>query len=369
MTAHRIIPSADISSARATVTNWENQLRNIIDGYKSYTSISHAVQKDAVQNGWDARTDKRHGKGWSMEFELIKSKSGNSYLTITDTGTTGLTGRVLTAAELLADLPAEERWGRFENVAFTKNQEEEAIGARGRGKFIFVGASKDKTILYDTVKADGSYRFGFRTIVLTDSPVNSFDDDAGRDKLVQYVKKDFAPIDRTGTRIIIVNPVDELVGAITSGEFLRYLEETWWEIILRYDANICVTNSGDKKTVKIPHDFKLPDSDTSSIKVWKKDNIDITFGGATHRIKHLHFACNLRNEVAEDIRGVAIQRSGMKVCAINIPYVPRNFANSFYGYVSFDRDLDFVMQKQEGIEHYSFEFRKGVALAVKRKLE
>lgn len=130
----------NLNKTRRTVINWPNELKEIVDRYRGWTSISHGVQKDAVQNAWDARIERDDPKQWQLEFELIESKDFNLFV-FTDQGTTGLTGKVLSTEELQLDLPIEERWGRFENVAFTKEPSEKALGARGRGKFIFVGAS------------------------------------------------------------------------------------------------------------------------------------------------------------------------------------------------------------------------------------
>jgi hypothetical protein len=35
--------------ARPTVRNWPEDVRAIVDSYRSYTTISHAVQKDAIR--------------------------------------------------------------------------------------------------------------------------------------------------------------------------------------------------------------------------------------------------------------------------------------------------------------------------------
>jgi len=316
-----IIPTEDIFASRSTIINWKNHLSAIVDGYRECHSITHGVQKDAVQNAWDARINKHTGADWHLEFKLIKGGKGYTYLTITDSGTTGLTGRVLSSVELQEDLPPEERWGRFENVAFTKAPEEEALGARGRGKFIFVGASENLTILYDTLKPDGTYRFGFRVIELTDSKVNSFDDDSGREKLKQYTNGNLEPLSVIGTRVIIVNPISEMVDAINSGDFLRYIEETWWETIKKHGVKISIVTPKNIEVAKIPKELKLYENDSSSVKTWTKNNISIRAGGDEYRIKRLHFVCNLRGPVPEDIRGVSIQRGGLKVCSIQIPYV------------------------------------------------
>lgn len=151
---------------RETVVNWLNLVLQIVDGYKAQgRGIAHGVQKDAVQNSWDARLDKKAGRGWKMQFQLATT-GGKEIFAFTDQGTCGLTGRVLRPEEMEEDLPEDERWGRFESLAFTKSAQGTMIplGSRGRGKFIFVGASKDYNIFYDTLRSDGTYRLGTRTL-------------------------------------------------------------------------------------------------------------------------------------------------------------------------------------------------------------
>lgn len=221
---------------RRTVRNWPEDVRAIVDGYRAHTTIPHAVQKDAIQNAWSAKNNNK-GRGWSFTFELIEVRDRN-FLVMTDEGTTGLTGRVLTPEEYEMDLPREERWGRFEGVAFTQPREERTLGSRGRGKFIFVGASKEYTILYDTLRDDGIYRFGFRTVTRTESPLHAVDGQDGKRMLSEITGGLIAPLSSVGTRVVIVDPVDELIEDIKNGNFLRCISETWWEIILKYNTNV-----------------------------------------------------------------------------------------------------------------------------------
>ena len=207
---------------RRTVRNWPEDVRAIVDGYRAYTTIPHAVQKDAIQNGWSARKNNK-GKGWSFTFELVKGLS-ERFLLMTDEGTSGLTGKVLTPEEYEMELPSEERWGRFEGVAFTQPRAERTLGSRGRGKFIFVGASKEHTILYDTLREDGNYRFGFRTVEKTESPICAIDGDEGKLKLLKMTGNLISPLSVAGTRVIIVNPDDELIEDIKS----RSLYSLYW---------------------------------------------------------------------------------------------------------------------------------------------
>jgi hypothetical protein len=361
-----------LRAPRHTVINWPNKVIDIVDGYKEHRGVSHGVQKDAIQNGWDARINKRYGKGWSLVFELVKGKYGRTFLTMTDKGTTGLTGRVLQSEELQEDLPPEERWGRFENVAFTKGPSEEALGSRGKGKFIFVGASKNYTILYDTLREDGIYRFGYRTVKLTDSPIDAFDNNEGKKLLTKLTEGVLTPLSEIGTRVIIVDPIDEVIRSIESGNFLRFIGETWWEIISKfskYGVQILVKQNGSKERATIPNEFALPEMDNDTYKVWFKKEIKIKYMGVKYVIKRLHIVRNTTFPVPDDIRGVAIQRGGMKICPIYIRYVPQEIADSVYGYITFDKKLDKALLVDEGSEHYSYNFGRGLPRKIKLLIE
>lgn len=357
----------NIERARPTVINWQNEVTSIADGYRMHRGIAHGVQKDAVQNAWDARANKR-GTGWACAFELNKSPDGVVYLSFTDTGTFGLTGRVLEPEELEKDLPAEERWGRFENVAFTKEPSEEALGSRGRGKFVFLAASKQYIVLYDSLRGDGSYRFGYRTVQRTQSPIDAFDGGKGREELQRITNGFFEPLGKVGTRVIIVEPIEELVEDIRSGRFLRYIGETWWELLTKYKAAITVGYQGEVSKAAPPTQFELPTEDCRAFKVWRKENATLWIDSGCYRVKTLHVVYSDR-PVPEDIRGIAIQRGGMKVTSLPMQFVPRGIAARVYGYITVEKSLETALLKDEGIEHYSYDFRKVFPKAVRRFVE
>ena len=233
--------SLDRSEGRAININWENELSRIADSYPY--GIAHGVQKDAVQNGWDARLDKKSGRRWKFVFELHEI-DGHRFVSMTDCGTHGLTGRVLQGEDLTADLPIAERWGRFENLAFTKDPSKEALGARGQGKFIFVAASNTHCIVYDSRRSDGSYRLGTRAIrSITENLSWSWDGEEAGEKLRTFCET-LRPLTRGGTRVIIDDPIDELVDDLISGRFLANIEDTWWEVIEKHNAKIGVVVCG-----------------------------------------------------------------------------------------------------------------------------
>lgn len=352
---------------RRTVRNWPDDVKTIVDGYREHTVIAHAVQKDAIQNSWSAKVNRR-GDGWNITFELAEARD-RKFLLITDVGTTGLTGRILMPEEYEMDLPAEERWGRFEGVAFTQPRAERTLGSRGRGKFIFVGASKEYTILYDTLRGDGTYRFGFRTVIKTESPVMAYDGELGKQKIREMTGNLISPISSVGTRIIIVNPLDEVVHDIRRGSLFRYIGETWWEILAKYNASITIRVDGRERLVGIPPDFNLNEEDSERVKVWVKKNQRIPGGLSGANIKNLHLIYKTDGPISEDLRGVAIQRDGMKICVIEPKYMGREIADRLYGYVNFDAQTEELLLDDEGIEHYNYDFRKALPGAIKRFVE
>ena len=211
------------------------------------------------------------------------------------------------------------------------------------------------------------YRFGFRTIEVTESPVDAKDGDAGRDLLTRLTEGAIQPLSIVGTRVIIVDPIDELLDDIKTGQFLRYIGETWWEIIQKFNAEIYVVSDGAESQAKIPEEFSLPEEDSREFKVWLKTGDKIP--GADLRIKRLHIVRNMKGSVPEDLRGVAIQRGGMKVCTIRMPYVPAEIAASVYGYMTLERDLEQALLPHENPEHYGFDFRKPVPKALRHYIE
>ena len=355
---------------RDTIIDWKNIVEQIVAAYRVRRGLVHGVQKDAIQNSWDARVYKK-GKDWKITFELVKQKD-RTFFVITDHGTYGLTGRILTKEEMESEekLPENERWGRFEGLGFLKAPLGGTLGARGRGKFVFVGASKTNTILYDSLRINGSYRFGFRYVTRTRSPVWAGNEERGKSKLVEMTGSIFKPLDVVGTRVIIVDPCKELVNGVTSGLFMRYIEETWWEIIKKYGANIVVRARGMENTAQMPSGFDLPETDSKQYRIWIKKNKKVTIGRTTFKIKKLHIVSMRSGNVPDDIRGVAIQRGGMKICCIDPPrYIPWEIARSIYGFITLDPQTERGLQEDEDVEHYSYDFRRTLPNAIRRYIE
>ncbi|MBN1639107.1 MAG: hypothetical protein JW866_09075 [Ignavibacteriales bacterium] len=356
----------DLANGRETTINWQNVVKNIVDEYENKKGIVHGVQKDAIQNGWDARIDEK-GKGWTYKFQLYREAGGLVYLTMTDSGTHGLTGRILSPEEMEEDLPIEERWGRFESLAFTKDNEVGTLGARGQGKFIFVGASKKKQIYYDSLRIDGTYRLGTRAIRgRTSSPVMHWDDEDGQTLLRERFPS-LQPLGSSGTRVIIVDPIDEIIEAINNRSWEENVADTWWELLQKYKIKITVKNLEENHEVVVPqYILDMPSEDKDVVKVWNKKNETIDISGEQYRIKRLHLVSKSTDGLPEHIKGVAIQRNGMKVCTELPPRsIGIDIGDGIYGYIQFDKKLDELMALAESVTHYDFDWRRTGARQVR----
>lgn len=345
--------------------NYIQMAKNILDGY-SY-GLSHGFQKDAIQNGWDARRSSSRAfikENWEFTVELTKIGSKEVIILI-DKGTTGLTGS-MTSEDIHedTDLPQDERWARWESMAFQK-EGGSSLGARGQGKMVFIAASEVHKIYYDSLRDDGTYRYGWTQATIRDCDVWHLDGEAAKTR----IKEDFelSPLREEGTRVIIPEPVEELREAIKDGSLLKFIEETWWPIILKYEVKIRVTADGKNHTATVPSLFPIDvGKESKSFKTWAKENITVKFQNQNYTIKRICFACDLNNEQEEWVQGVACFRIGMKV--ETIPFTTRSFEKNFFGYAEFDNRTDEELRKLEMPNHYNFK-PTGLWRVIKEKIK
>jgi len=358
MKIHDVVPDAIFQER---TTNYIQLAKNIADDYGYAHSplsnrLSHGIQKDAIQNGWDAKEKETHKfiqNNWKFEFELADIKGGKALL-MTDYGTTGLTGN-LTADQLklkgipAEDLPKDERWVRWESLGFTKV---EGLGARGQGKMIFMLASKDHTIFYDSLRIDGSYRLGGSTATETGCPIFHYDGEEA--KTIILSKLGLQPLTHQGTRVIIVNPVDEVVDDIYNGDFLKFVEETWWPNIHKYSVEISLKYDSKVTKAKIPAIFPISKEmpEDKNFKTWVGDEEYFKKKHTGFKIKRLCAAANLQEEVGELYQGIACFRDGMKIDVVGFP--EKLFRSKVFGYIEFDHDLEKELRAIEKPTHYAF---------------
>jgi len=329
--------------------------KNTLESYP--LSLEHGIQKDAIQNGWDAcikKTQNYVKNNWKFEFELIE-RPDLKMLIMSDFGTHGLSGK-MTAKDVTEDEnpPEEERWARWESLAFGKGDEEN-LGARGQGKMIFIAASKDHAIFYDSLRGDGSYRMGVTQATHKGCPILHYDGDDGRKKIEECLG--LKAIDHQGTRVIIRNPEEEVIESIKNRDLLRFVEETWWPIIIKFGAEINIKYEGNILRANPPDFFPITKKteETKTFKIWckeDKDEIEFKFEKSQYKIKRACFACDLEKDAPEIHRGVAVFRGNMKVDIVKFPN--KILRDKVYGYVEFEPDLDIALRKIELPNHYGF---------------
>ena len=372
----------DPKNRRSLVINVRAVVDQLIAGYKDKERrVSHWVQKDGIQNSWDARKDPKNTKqNWKCEFELIE-RGKDTFVTITDYGTWGLTGRRYDRKDLeQKDLPRNERWCRFENFAFANQnvKDQHLLGSRGRGKFVFSGASDNMTTLYDTLRDDKVYRLGMRTVEKLDAPNDFAEDQKAKDILKTKTNGILAPLNHVGSRIIIMNPTQELVDDIKDGHMEQFISETWWEIIESFGAKIIVKHSGKQSTAK-PFTETLPHSAMTSTKISRpvtsaeqktfiRNSVPIP--DSKFRIKKLYILYDPDRTFDDRQLGISIQRAGMSITRHDMKELGSGLSEHMTGYVTLESGFENEMRKTEGPEHYSYNWSakptKGLSFILKK---
>ena len=355
--------SINWSTACPRAANYIQISKNLADTYDDF-GVPHGVQKDAIQNGRDAVI----GKGpLRFSFAVIKNTSG-SFLAMTDEGTSGLTGAVIEAEDLEKlgeDLSEEERWARFESFAFTKSNPD-ALGARGQGKFIFLAASKDYTIYYDSYRTDGSYRLGATKATIIGCPMLHWDGEEGKRQLAQLTGLE--PLKRVGTRVLIVNPTEEMLEYVTNQKLAKAIQETWFRALEKGEVVVSVSDGNKKQSVLVPKPFPLPEKDGKGVKVWLKDDDTIDTPNGRLRIKRLHVAV-FGEAIPEEMREVAVIQGGMKICSIKFVTAPERIRQRLVGFIEFDRELDRELRQNQNPNHYDLQWRRMVPRNIKNYVE
>ena len=256
-----------------TSINMVQAVTNIVEGYRM--GSIRALAQEPVQNALDAVRDGH--KRVEVEYRLLRrgNVAGNPcyLLTVTDSGTTGLRGPMVSTTELEArhfKLKPEENWAAFEAQGYTK-ENEDALGSRGQGKAAFLyhshvpGESRRMLMLYDTLLEDGEYRFGMRFARPVDQVLKSphYNEEAksviqsetyqlGNDLDVPIALE---PLRDIGTRIIVPFLNEEDVPRFRPGsELARWLQRCWWRAIQTNKLHIRVIDEemGTDEEITVP---------------------------------------------------------------------------------------------------------------------
>lgn len=338
-----------------------NELRDIeaiADGYRQKigkdTWLAYGLQKDAIQNSWDAREYKR-GQGWECGFTLMKINK-TTVLRIEDSGTLGLGGDKFYSEEELINLlhngKGQQDLAYFLNSNWSSKDIDKG-GNRGRGKTLFLAASKQKRVTFDSLrKSDGAYISG-ELYVDIDNQIKFqvFYDKEGKDWFKWLVHESINPLDHYGTRIFISDPEPLIIQALSDEEMLSFISNTRWETIKKHAAKIYVDNGNGKKYANIPNWYE---ETGFSNNIFQEIPAELIKTGTAYKTKRLVLRYDETLNLPEDIKGIAIQRSGMTIERISAEeLVHEEGISGIYGWLEMERDpLERDLKQQcEGPEH------------------
>jgi|GEM_PF-2344889 len=324
---------------------------------RQYEDKVRGFAKDSMQNSWEARLNRKKGTGFSMDYRLFKQLDGYSnVLMFEDDGTHGMN---------------DDRWDAFHaHWQTTKGGSYQGgIGRWGQGKTLYLHMSGSNRILTESKDVEsGKYRFSMRTntcwVQQGDAPDPQnpkwMTKKGGEVKSI----KDFFPsqeqLKHAGTRIWLLEVREELVEQIEKGELIRYLSESWWEVIRNCQIRILCGVNENLREVNLPI---VPQSRDKV--VHEHVEFDTRYG----QVRKLKLVL-AKDPVPESLRGVAIQRGGMTVCRYPIPSsAPEDLRERVYGYCMMDRNLDEQMWEIEMANHEGFEVRKSVWVGLRRMID
>lgn len=361
--------------------NDKEQLVQIVREYDTQPArgIAHGVQKDAIQNGFGARTERDErtafAGNWRFNFELTKI-DGADALVFWDEGTTGLIGDVLNLKELtekseageLGAAGADQKLSRF--LTRFESGGNWGPGSFGRGKLIFQGASSKFWIIIDSLRQDKKYIALDRLVKGTRlvQPERPFEDKEAVEFLQDRSGGALEPLKKPGTRITIMHLREDVAAAFRKSFekdadsadynecFSKMIEETWWEIV-DAGAKISLHLNGKTKRIELTEPLASLVAAKDGVKgytVYEKKLVPVVTPDKTHKIKLLRFVVS-PTKIDDELRDVFIHRKRMKVGGLGRTLrIHHKVHDKLFGYAILDPELERQFEEVESPTHYSF---------------
>ena len=381
----------------ATPTNMVAQVASIIEGYSM--GPLRALAQEPVQNSKDEKKKKQV----RVEYRLHRrqSEDGRAYhlLTVSDSGTGGLKGPVLTQDELEArghQLEDGENWAAFEGQGFTEKTGGEG-GSRGQGKSALLYHSdpqallKDRRerclMLYDTLLENGKYRLGVRYANPSDRIQSPplYGDEARAAIQGEYpvsddltVSLNLEPLVEPGTRVIVPFLKQSVMDAIQDGELHKWLQKCWWRAIQVGDLEIVVVDQDETaRTIEVPSWWEGSPWTQGDLRYLVAEDIPVDGGLKIKRIVLFHDPELERDEIQgyeAQYQGVQLLRNQQWIETQDIrDHVPPEHRAGFRGFAEFDKKLELRLKESERPQHESFDGRyhsvSRVRQAIQRAVE
>lgn len=338
--------------------NIKSHIDQIIKGYNTEPAkgLVHGFQKDAIQNSWGHRKNKR-GTDWKLIFRLINNDKGN-FLVVEDCGCSGLTGKNYSQDELSEMMSRDEFLGENEKLArfSTLNNSggnQTSAGTYGRGKQMYQAVSKDLKYYFDSLTKDGNYVANYINSE-ENTKIKAYEDHEAKSYILEETL--LSEKNTIGTRVIITNPIDDIVEAIKSKSILKDIEETWWRILQKYSATIeLYDNDTYLGKANVPEFYLKEMSD-----VMYKEYENYT-SSAGYVVKRLGIGY-CKDPIPEELSNISYYRKDMKIGEVywlsDLP-VDEEHKSHIWGFIEFDDNGNWEteLKNNENLEHYGPEKR------------
>jgi len=386
----------EMSEGRRVADNNVTDVLSTIDNYRS--GPVRALAQDPPQNSSDA---KRNGAKVEVAYKVHHRKDAEGkdvvLLTITDSGTTGLDGLMLTQEVLVERESVEgeliikqgENWAAWEAQRYTKTGEAK-LGSRGQGKYAYMYHSAHPApalkadpdsdpqsnwrmaILYDTLLPSGEYRLGARYHnpaarvfgpYLNEDALKILRD--GYEEGPISVPLGLEPLGEVGTRVIIPFLSYEARQAINNGELQRWLGLQWWRQIQKNELSITLdTGDGLIQEIGVPGHWANEPWKRDSGNYFVREHVELP-NGHIKRLVLFHDDALADKDYPGDPQEVGIQmlRGGQWITTLAVEFVdviPLEHRKGIRGFVEFDKKVEGELRNIELPAHDGFNKRLGL---------
>ena len=363
-----------------TPSNMVSAIRNAIESY--HMGPLRALAQEPVQNA----LDEKRASTVRVEYRLHKRShaDGTQYylLTITDSGTGGLKGPVLSPEDLDAigyRLEDGQNWAAFEGQGFTEKNEGD-LGSRGQGKsatlyhsnpsMILNDGRERRLILYDTLLENGNYRFGMRYAQPADKILSPpfYGDDARITVMNEHVVEagltvllELDELTEVGTRIIIPFVTEDAIAAIHNRELYNWIQRCWWRSIQAKNLEVTITDEDNNtETIQPPVWWQDEPWNGDNPNVAIYSDLEISDGLKIKRVVISYDPDMEDDEIprySPQYAGIQLLRGQQWIETINFnecSSVPADRRPGLRAFAEFDQPLERELKYAEKPQHESF---------------